>query len=75
MEIIDERTKSAMATRFGDLKIGEAFQIHQEDTIYIKTNYNTAMSWRKHGWLPGFPLANDDLIIPLEVIYKIRKEN
>ena len=75
MIVIDKRAIPLTVT-FGDLAIGEAFQ-DCNDELCIKTDIGTAMMWHetKGIWIPKYSYEEDELIIPLEIIYKIEGKN
>lgn len=75
MTVIDKRAIPLTIT-FGDLAIGEAFQDCNNE-LCIKTDTGTAMLWyeEKGIWIPRYSYEGDDLIIPLEITYKVERKN
>jgi hypothetical protein len=75
MTVIDKRAIPLTVT-FGDLAIGEAFQDCNNE-LCIKTDIGTAMLWyeEKGIWIPKYSYEEDELIIPLEITYKIERKN
>lgn len=75
MMVIDKRAIPLTVT-FGDLAIGEAFQDCNNE-LCIKTDVGTAMLWyeTKGIWISTYSYEENELIIPLEVTYKIERKN
>lgn len=75
MTVVDRRG-TPLTTTFGDLAIGEAFQDCNNE-LCIKTDIGTAMLWyeKKGIWIPKYSYEEDELIIPLEITYKIERKN
>ena len=65
MTVIDNG-RNNITTTFDDLAIGEAFL--DDDSFYIKTNYDAAMLWNGC-WEPTYYFTATDEVIPLEVTY------
>ena len=72
MQVIDKRG-IPLATTFGDLAIGEAFQDNDGD-ICIKTDIGAYMYCRYNDWVAMYDIEADELIIPLEITYTIERE-
>ena len=73
MQVIDRRGQK-LTTTFGDLAIGEAFQDNDGD-MCIKTDVGSYMFYHYGAWIPANNVAEDELIIPLDVTYTIERED